>query len=185
VRVWSCTAASGGHDRWTGRCCVSHTLKRLWGNRSRISSAAYQRQSVYEWTLHHSSSHHRRQVITSSFSSCSLRNRVSTNRLTLFVLRIIMMSSSKVKWRWSILHLTSPEGSTDARRILSIAYLRHSIWRPRWLRSHRAIGFISGRRKLKWLGYNLVKVTWWSTQSFGRNISTWQTDRHTASSLEQ
>jgi len=26
-------------------------------------------------------------------------------------------------------------------------------------------------------GYNLVKVVWWSTQSFGHNTSTWQTDR--------
>jgi len=33
--------------------------------------------------------------------------------------------------------------------------------------------------KLEWLGYNLVKVAWWSTQSFGHNTSTWQTDRHT------
>jgi len=32
--------------------------------------------------------------------------------------------------------------------------------------------------KLEWLGYNLVTVAWWPTQSFGHNISTWQTDRH-------
>jgi len=34
--------------------------------------------------------------------------------------------------------------------------------------------------KLEWLGYNLVKVAWWSTQSFGHNTSTWQTDSHVA-----
>jgi len=32
-------------------------------------------------------------------------------------------------------------------------------------------------RKLEWLGYNPVKVAWWSTQSSGHNTSTWQTHR--------
>jgi len=29
--------------------------------------------------------------------------------------------------------------------------------------------------KTRMAGYNLVKVAWWSTQSFGHNTSTWQT----------
>jgi len=36
-----------------------------------------------------------------------------------------------------------------------------------------------GTSKLEQLGYNLVKVARWSTQSFGHNTSTWQTDRKT------
>jgi len=47
----------------------------------------------------------------------------------------------------------------------------------RWGGSHRAIGFIFDMEKLDWLGYNLVKIAWWSTQSFGHNTSTWQTHR--------
>jgi len=31
--------------------------------------------------------------------------------------------------------------------------------------------------KLEWLGYNLVKVAWWSTQSCGYSTSTWQSHR--------
>jgi len=42
----------------------------------------------------------------------------------------------------------------------------------------RAIRFIFGMEKVKWLCYNLVKIAWWSTQSFGHNTSTWQTHRH-------
>jgi len=45
------------------------------------------------------------------------------------------------------------------------------IWRRRW------VGFIFGVGKLEWLGYNLVKIAWWATQSFGHNTSTWQTHR--------
>jgi len=41
------------------------------------------------------------------------------------------------------------------------------FWAP-W-----AIGFIFGMRKLEWLGYNLVKVVWWSAQSFEHNTSMW------------
>jgi len=52
-----------------------------------------------------------------------------------------------------------------------------SIWHPQWGGPPRAIGFILGIGKLEWLGYNLVKVAWWSTQSFGDNTSTWQTHR--------
>jgi len=44
----------------------------------------------------------------------------------------------------------------------------------------QATGFIFGTEKLEWLGYNLVKVAWWSTQSFGHNTSTWHTDSHVA-----
>jgi len=44
-----------------------------------------------------------------------------------------------------------------------------------------AIAFICGTGKLEWLGYNLVKVARWSTQSFGHNTSTWQTHIHTDS----
>jgi len=35
----------------------------------------------------------------------------------------------------------------------------------------RAIWFIfrNGKEECLWLGYNLVKVAWWSTQSFGHN----------------
>jgi len=51
------------------------------------------------------------------------------------------------------------------------------IWRPQWGRSPRAIGFIFSTEKLEWLGYNLVKVAWWSTLSYGHNTSTWQTHR--------
>jgi len=47
------------------------------------------------------------------------------------------------------------------------------LWRPQ---SPRAIGFIFGMGKLKWLGYNQVKATRWSTQSFG---TTNQRDRRT------
>jgi len=45
-----------------------------------------------------------------------------------------------------------------------------------------SIPYISGTGKLEWLGYNLVKVARWSTQSFGHNTSTWQThtDSHVA-----
>jgi len=39
----------------------------------------------------------------------------------------------------------------------------------------RAVGFIFGTKKLEWPGYNLVKVAWWSTQSFWQNTSTSQT----------
>jgi len=42
----------------------------------------------------------------------------------------------------------------------------------------RAVGFVFGMWKLhvEWLGYNLMKVAWWLTQSFGHSTSTWQTD---------
>jgi len=51
------------------------------------------------------------------------------------------------------------------------------IWRHQRRGSPRAIGFIFRTEKLEWLGYNLVKVAWWSTQSFEHNTSTWQTHR--------
>jgi len=43
--------------------------------------------------------------------------------------------------------------------------------------SPRSIGFIFDTGKLEWPGCSLVKVAWWSTQSFGHNASTWQTHR--------
>jgi len=88
-----------------------------------------------------------------------------------------VLPSGEVKWRSSF-YFTSPEGNTDAHGIQSIAYLRHSVWRPQWGESPRAIGFIFGVGKLEWLGYNLVKVAWWSTQSFGHSTSTWQSLNH-------
>jgi len=45
------------------------------------------------------------------------------------------------------------------------------IWRPLWGGSPWAIGFIFGVDTLEWLSYNLVKVAWWLTQSFGYNTS--------------
>jgi len=39
-----------------------------------------------------------------------------------------------------------------------------------------------GMGKLEWLGYNLVKVEWRSTQSFRHNTSMWQTHRQTDTS---
>jgi len=51
------------------------------------------------------------------------------------------------------------------------------IWRPQWGESLRTIEFIFGMGKLEWLGYNLVKVARWSTQSLWHNTSTWQTQR--------
>jgi len=51
------------------------------------------------------------------------------------------------------------------------------IWCLQWGGSPRAIRFIFSVGKLEWLGYNLVKVTWQLTQSFGHSTSTWQTDR--------
>jgi len=50
----------------------------------------------------------------------------------------------------------------------------------RYANSHDAIreeNPLELSEKLEWLGYNLVKVAWWSTQSFGHNTSTWQTHR--------
>jgi len=41
------------------------------------------------------------------------------------------------------------------------------VWRPKWGGSLRAIGFIFSVGKLEWLGYNLMKIVWRSTQSFG------------------
>jgi len=69
---------------------------------------------------------------------------------------------------------------TDAcvRRTPNIAY----NLTPSMRGSPLAIRFIFGMGKLEWLGYNLVKVAWWSTQSFGYNTSTWQTHRQTATS---
>jgi len=63
--------------------------------------------------------------------------------------------------------------STDAfaRRFPNIAYRLTPSVRG----SPRAIGFIVGVWKLEWLSYNLMKVAWWSTKSFGHNTSTWQT----------
>jgi len=52
-----------------------------------------------------------------------------------------------------------------------------TIRRPKWGRSPRVIGWIFGTKKPEWLGYNLVKVARWSTQSFGHNTSTWRTHR--------
>jgi len=57
------------------------------------------------------------------------------------------------------------------------AYNPSPIWCPEWVGYPWAVGFIFGVGKLEWLGYNLVKVAWWSTQSFGHNTSTWQTHR--------
>jgi len=54
-------------------------------------------------------------------------------------------------------------------------------WRHSWRGFSRTIGFVFGVGKLEWLGYNLVKIAWWSTQSFGHNTSTWQTLRRTDS----
>jgi len=54
---------------------------------------------------------------------------------------------------------------TCARHIPNIVYhLMHSV-----RESPRAIWFLFGTGKLEYLGYNLVKVTCWSTQSFGHN----------------
>jgi len=48
---------------------------------------------------------------------------------------------------------------------------------PQWGGSPKAIGFIYGMEKLEWLGYNMVKVAWWST-----HLGTIrQRDRHTDS----
>jgi len=52
-----------------------------------------------------------------------------------------------------------------------------TIWNPQWVGYPRAIGFISGMEILEWLGYNPVKVAWWSIQSFEHNTSTQQTHR--------
>jgi len=51
------------------------------------------------------------------------------------------------------------------------------IWRLQWEGSTRAIGSIFDMRRLEWMGYNLVNVACWSTQSVGHSTSTWQTDR--------
>jgi len=48
-------------------------------------------------------------------------------------------------------------------------------WRPQWGGSTPSYRVHIGMEKLEWLGYNLVKVAWWSTQSFEHNTSTWQT----------
>jgi len=56
-------------------------------------------------------------------------------------------------------------------------YLPFSHLTPSTRESPRIIGYLFGMRKLEWLGYSLVKVVWWSTQSFGHNTSTWQTHR--------
>jgi len=48
-------------------------------------------------------------------------------------------------------------------------YCIPSFWGLQWGGSPRVIGFIFGTEKLEWLGYNLVKVAWWSTQSFEHN----------------
>ena len=54
--------ASGWHVGWSGKRSVYYPLERLCVVRSRIACAAYQHQSVYEWTLYHPSSNNRRQV---------------------------------------------------------------------------------------------------------------------------
>jgi len=51
------------------------------------------------------------------------------------------------------------------------------IWRPEWGGFNRAIGSVFVMWKLEWLGYNLVKVAWLSTQLFWHNTSMWQTQR--------
>jgi len=56
------------------------------------------------------------------------------------------------------------------------------IWRRQWEGSSRLIGFIYGMGKLEWLGYNLVKVAWWSTQLSRHNAPTWHTVWQTATS---
>jgi len=69
-------------------------------------------------------------------------------------------------------------GSTTQRRIPTL----HTICQTSSMRkSPQAIGFVFGLGKLEWLGYNLVKVACWSTQLFGHNTSTWQTNIQTDS----
>jgi len=77
-------------------------------------------------------------------------------------------------WWEDDLHFTSPEGSSDARRIPSIAYLRHSISHPQWVGSDQAVGFVFGTGTREWLSCNLVKVVRWLTRSLALN-TTWQT----------
>jgi len=48
---------------------------------------------------------------------------------------------------------------------------------PTFVSIHSSYRVHSWYGKTKWLGYNLVKVAWWSTQSFGHNTSTWRTHR--------
>jgi len=90
---------------------------------------------------------------------------------------------------WRYLQLTRSSAVTDKPPDLSCIsyfireqrwytlYSKHCVpmpfhWRPQWWGSPRAIGFM-GVGKLEWLGYKIVKVAWWSTQSFGHNTSTW------------
>jgi len=65
-------------------------------------------------------------------------------------------------------------------RIFRFSTYSFPIWRPRWGEFPQAIGFIFDMRKLKLLGYSLVKVARWSTQSFGYNTARWQTHSHVA-----
>jgi len=58
---------------------------------------------------------------------------------------------------------------------LTFTYPYH--WTPSMMRIPSSYLVHIWDGKLEWLGYNLVKVTWWSTQSFGHNTSTSQTHR--------
>jgi len=111
-----------------------------------------------------------------------------SNRPTLVHAIVVLPSGEWLPFIGRILRLTVIHQRAALDSILdqfSDFYLPLSHLTPSRRSIPRAIGFIFGMGKLEWLGYNLVKVAWWSTHSFGHNTSTWQTHGQTATSPQQ
>jgi len=124
---------------------------------------------------------------------------------TVRVVCVSRTNISETKWYSPMVTITRSSAVADMRRErLCISYSLHCVplitidwldfltqpftrgqlltaywqyWRPQWGGFPRAIGFLIVMEKLEWLGYNLMKVAWWLTQSFGHSTSTWQTHR--------
>jgi len=108
----------------------------------------------------------RRSSAVSGMSPERLRTLYSQHCVTLVA----------IYWPYFLIHRHSPEGSSwqHIDRISDI-YQPNFHSTPSVMEFPRAIGFVFGMGQLEWLGNNLVKITWWSTHSYGHNTSTWQT----------
>jgi len=94
---------------------------------------------------------------------------------------IIMKCNKKLSYRWQ------PPDACARHNALSRAalwWMNATYWPDFRLLSTPApfdllkpSGLVFGMGKLEWLGYNFLKVVWWSTQSLG---TIHQHDRHTA-----
>jgi len=150
-------------------CCeINATCRYLWAG-ERVNSRPYHVSSLVLQTHHQ--------------SAIQYTDRQISHLCQLFTVKNLLLSAIG-KTRSSVVADMPPERLYERIRqrpphaTMRITYPQH-LMPPR---CPRAIGFVSGIEKLKQLGYNLVMVARWSTQTFRHNTvntSTWQTHRPT------